>query len=397
MVRKSLNILFINHNMRGYGTYWRCYFLARELSKMGMNVTLITQGKKFEISVYKNAGTFTEFVIPTGRRLLWATIGGMYNSIFTSLKIQDIDIVHIFAASTPPCALPFVVLYFLRKTKNIILDIDDLWTSPYGLSNIHNILIKKLFDLCEKVSYKNSIYITTVTEFLGKLIRSINKKAKILKVPNGVNVEEFYCYKFAKKTFEDYLTFIVFGNTLMSEHVIQILFFLKALEKIFNNSSKIAEVKIIGNITSKIKNLVKSTIHSDNIVIKLINYLPRSNLLRQLQEANIGFIPYSYKPLDLARWPIRIADYIICRVPIISPYVYSESIFALKMYNICSLIPFPFSHNQNIADLKKCLMNAILNSCIFDEYNFEKYANDYSWSKMAQKLLDLYNEIVKIK
>ncbi len=46
-----MDILFLNHNIIGRGTYWRCYHLARALVALGHRVTLVTTVAAYSIAL----------------------------------------------------------------------------------------------------------------------------------------------------------------------------------------------------------------------------------------------------------------------------------------------------------------------------------------------------------
>ena len=48
-----MNILFLNHNVKGKGTYIRCFNFAKHLVRLGHSVVLLTSAPQYMIKPYK--------------------------------------------------------------------------------------------------------------------------------------------------------------------------------------------------------------------------------------------------------------------------------------------------------------------------------------------------------
>lgn len=123
-----MKLLFLNHNVRGRGTYVRAYHLARELVRRGHEVTLVTTSERDRMRIREEDSEGVRVVeVPD---LWWGparTGWDPYNTLrrIRHLRSSTFDLVHAFDSR------PAVVLPALRVAADtgapLVMDWADWW------------------------------------------------------------------------------------------------------------------------------------------------------------------------------------------------------------------------------------------------------------------------------
>jgi hypothetical protein len=130
-------IVFLNHNQEQFGTYYRCFFLAKGLSEKGYKVTMLcASGKDFDLRVRKKRinDRFQIITLPrvkyhtffTGQIELRLPITLLY------ILFARYDMCHAFTVAQPQIGIPAWVAKKIRK-KKLIVDWDDAWGDGFAL------------------------------------------------------------------------------------------------------------------------------------------------------------------------------------------------------------------------------------------------------------------------
>ena len=96
-----MRILFLNHNLIGRGTYWRCFHLARELVKLGEEVTLVSASAEVCRTVRRETREGVSILItprfapPGTHDGGWAPVDILYRLGWIAAK--RFDVIHAFA------------------------------------------------------------------------------------------------------------------------------------------------------------------------------------------------------------------------------------------------------------------------------------------------------------
>jgi len=132
-----MRILYLNHNVENYGTYFRCHHLARGLVRRGHEVTLVCASREDTLGVSKRVeGGLTTVLLPKYK------LGG-FHSLHTLRMFcntayalfSGYDVLHTFAFPLHPMAVPTLAARYLRPGLKLVLDHDDLWKG--GFANQH--------------------------------------------------------------------------------------------------------------------------------------------------------------------------------------------------------------------------------------------------------------------
>jgi glycosyltransferase involved in cell wall biosynthesis len=183
----------------------RSYEFARRWVKAGHKVTVIcgcsirsglvlgkrlTQQKNIEgINVivthieYSNKQSFH-------RRML-SFVCFVFLSTYVGLRIKKADV--IYASSTPlTVGVPAIVLKCLKHIP-FVFEVRDQWPEvPIELEIIKNKIIIKLLLWLEKIIYRSSAAIVTVSEGMAEGVRQVTRNGKpVYVIPNGADLDLF--------------------------------------------------------------------------------------------------------------------------------------------------------------------------------------------------------------
>jgi len=379
-----------NHNIEGFGTYWRCYNLAKALALDGNEVYFFTFSKKIGkklITIEKNAKNLTIIKVNAPYRLLRASIGTIVYSLEFISFIKDLDIVHIFAPAVPPTGTLLFTINLCKKIVkyagvNIFLDMDDLWYPPYGFSQEYIEPLRSLSKALERYSYKSEITAITVpTLFLKKIVESLSKSnIPIIRIPNGVPKINLPAL-INRKIYKDVTRITMIGHTLLKEHFKQILLLIHIVNALTKKLKKVIELHIVSG-NKILASLVKK--EEPNVVF----HGPKSwsEAIKILGSSTYAFIPYSSNPIDLARWPIRLGDYVALRKIILASQVSAEPLMLLKAYGCARLIAM---YDVHLA-LKECQYLVTKPQEFYHNANFNAFIEKYSWRNIARNLYKIY-------
>jgi glycosyltransferase involved in cell wall biosynthesis len=185
-------VLFLNHNYENYGTYFRCFYLGKYLSKKRYRVELVCASKNnFDLRIKSKIinESFRVITLPRIRLHEYHTghsLRGLINSVVIFFK--DYDILHSFAVAQPATAIPTVIAKRF-KDKPIIVDWDDIWGG--GFADYHPSLVRRVVGYLEKNVPKVAEKITVVSELLKEKAEEYGYNLKdVIKIPNGANIDE---------------------------------------------------------------------------------------------------------------------------------------------------------------------------------------------------------------
>lgn len=374
-----MKILFLNHNQEGLGTYWRCRFFGKHLSKRGHKITMIcASGKKFDLLVRKKKinKNFTLITLPRVCYHTYFTGQIIFRLPLTCLLvlILNYDLVCAFAVAQAQIALPALLAKFLRR-KKLIIDWDDLWGG--GFAKVHGGLVEFVLTFFERKTLRFADKITYVSQLIGKEIEKVGLLNRARKFPNGANIEEINPVNREKakeklNLDKDEKYIVSIGNTYTES----LGLFIRA----FNMVSK------------KVKGLTLLLVGSAQVPKNLFPLLgkkvvitgakPYSEIPYWLGAANILVLPMEDNPIEKARFPIRFGDYLCAKRPIVSNAV-GEVKYYLEKYN-CGLVS-----RSNEKDLAAAIIKLYNNPRLGEE--LAKRArnlaeNELSWQKIVKSL-----------
>jgi len=385
-----MKVLVIEPCFVHFGGHNRSRPMCLALSRKNIQVDLLVSGNgNFRPSVRRKKinEKFRQYELPrinlhpylNGRILreliaLWFGIFGKYDIVFARVPAQL------------ESNIPAYLLKLLGK--KVVLDWDDYWIgSP--IFNGHN-LIKKYIRFCETKSPKFFGNMVVISDFLENKAKEWGAK-KILKLINGVVVDEFEC-RDASESFEKlkldknkkYLLSI--GNTYSRDRTC-------LLFEVFGQMRRLdSEIKLICNfnLTDKIKEQNLEGIISKDCLENTIGmgYISHKNLEYCLSISSAAIFLQGKTEDEIACYPVRIGSYLSRGLVIIMNDIGSEAGNTMKKYG-CAII------DKDISILAKKTVDFLNDRELQREMKKRVLLakEDLSWDNLIAKLIDFFENI----
>lgn len=385
-----MKILFLNHNYENFGTFYRCYYLAKYLARSGHLVDLVCASKrKVDLGIRQKviASGFRIITLPRLRIHEYHT-GHFLRALINSgiVMWKNYDVLHSFAVAQPATAIPTVVAK-LFKSKPIIIDWDDAWEE--GLSVEHSWMIAKAIAFLEKQVPKLGDVVTVVSDFLKDtaLKRSYRR---IVKVPNGSNTDEI-------KPFDrdqareilglslDVPLLVSVGHTYNGSLEIMLKAFAMALQKLPH-----MRLHIVGKFGERMNRVIQNfTYLSPNLVFT--GEVPFDRVKLYLAAADCLLLPMEDSIFEKARFPIRFGDYLASGRPIVSNAVGEVKRILEEEKAGISCNP------SDVLAFSEKIVEVMTNPELRRELGIRARitSEHYAWSKLAAQLSQIYEEVAK--
>ncbi|HPD19382.1 MAG TPA: glycosyltransferase, partial [Candidatus Goldiibacteriota bacterium] len=187
-----MKILYLNHNIKGEGTYFRAFNFAKQIVKFGHNVTLITLSpeKLFTSVSYVEDGVR----IIEAPKFLDRTRGGWgpADIIYRTKHcvFNKYDLIHTFAHK-PTVYFPLLKAKFFHKKTIHFADWDDWWGKG-GINSEYRATPETMIEeFLEEYIIKKSDYVTTASLALKKRTTDLKiSQEKIFHIPSGADIEK---------------------------------------------------------------------------------------------------------------------------------------------------------------------------------------------------------------
>lgn len=331
-------ILILNHNHERFGTYFRCYFIAEGLSKIGYKVTMVcASGENLDLLIKKKkiSDNFEIITLPRIKYHKYFSGQAVLRLPLTIILVLfcRFDLLYSFAIALPQIGIPAWIGKKIRG-KKLIIDWDDLWGGGFAVT--HGKIIAKVLTWCERNFIKVADKVTYVSDYLGKEIEKIDPEIIKVKIENGANSKQISVMdkNEVRKKFgyeEDKILAVSIGNTYTASFGLMLEAFKRAKVKIKN-----LRLLLVGSVVIKdeFKDLFKSL--GENVV--LVGSKPYSEIPSYMAIADVLLLPMDNDPIELARFPMRFGDYLCAGRPIVSNAV-GEVKYYLEKYNAGLISP----------------------------------------------------------
>lgn len=386
-----MKILFINHNVEGKGTYWRCFWLAKSLVKLNHDVTILCLQKKRTIKISKN---FIEGIkiyhLPRFADQGIAELPGhllrgvliMVHSLFGKF-----DVIHSFNVASPTCGLPVFPLWFFKKIRliktRLIVDWDDLWGKE-GLTHLNNqgMFAENLAEFLETKIPPLVDKVTVVSEELKKrAVKAGVKVTKIFKIINGANAELIgkYSQRQARKDLgiDEKEKIICFPGVLTINLPLVLSSFKKNLQK--NSKLKLYLLNFLSKDDEKL--ILDSGIEKNILVV---GFKPYDIYLKYVAAANVVLLPRSGHILDRCEFPARLGDFMALGKPIVTNK--SGDVWKILEDNKAGLVANLSDENDFVSKINTLLEDTALVKK-FSQKAMELAKTKYSWDFLAKRLI----------
>lgn len=386
-----MRVLFIEPCFVDFGGYFRAINICSNLSKKGIKVDLLVSSKKdfsFIVKKIKINDNLTQYELPRWNfhfffngRIVRGVIAflfglfGRYNIIHACVPVQ--------LESNIPA-------FFLKILgKKVVMDWDDYWegSSIYG----EYPFMKKYVAFCEQKAPKFFENMVVVSDFLKDLSEKRGAK-KVLKLINGVNLEQFKQYtreegrvKLKLDSTEKYL--LTFGHTYINDRA-YLLF--KAFEEIYKldpsikllfnyDAEKIYKEQRLEDRVSKdcLKNIIN------------VGYIQQEDLGYYLGACDAVIFLMGDADNERACFPIRIGSYLNGEAIIIINDTNSEASNTLKTYD-CAVV------EKEIFTLAKRTIQVLSDEGERRRLkeNIKKAKSEISWENHIDKLIQFYKCVI---
>jgi glycosyltransferase involved in cell wall biosynthesis len=316
-----VKILFLNHNIIGRGTYWRCFHLARALVQGGHEVTLATVSDKVGIRPKQEDKQGVTLVqAPRLRRpgihdggwgledILWRT---------GWISTRRFDIVHAFA-HRPSVALPWIFKRTLSRKGLFLADWDDWWTRGGIITPRRRF---KFFDTAEAVLLEERLPrmargLTVVSTVLrDRATRLGIPEEKILLLPQGADTESIKPRDEAECRQKLGLPRNCPVITFTGYAVWDVKILLEAFSLVRQKQPGCL-LQIIGHDKDELMPRLIA-VSGDKEAVLQQGQVPYSDLSTYLGASTVLVLPMQDRLDNRARWPIKLGDYLAAGRPVV--------------------------------------------------------------------------------
>jgi glycosyltransferase involved in cell wall biosynthesis len=383
-----MKILFSHYGYKDGGGFSRSYQLAKEMVKLGHEVTFITcQYKKFKFPYHKESRddleliSFPEIVpinmIRTGFGLLSILLKIIY------VIFHKYDIVHSDTGHRPSAGIPCKVHRVFHKSKYI-----SEWWDHFGKegqyitrSPFQRLIIGNYDRIFEVLNKKKADGVVALSNFTHqRAIEAGIPKGKISIINGGADINtipyiESNSYKRKYTNSNDLVLGFIGINSLELKDIMPLLEALSELE---------LPIKLIttgGKISSKF--LINNNLCNKIIELGWLDYL---DFAKAITEVDVFVMLQKENLQNKARWPNKIGDYIAAGRPTLVN-IWGE----IEFYKKHSFL-FYFVDWKKDSIIKK-LTELYNNKDDISKNNslIRKFAEEtLSWKCQAEKLADFY-------
>jgi glycosyltransferase involved in cell wall biosynthesis len=313
-----VKILFLNHNIRFRGTWFRCFHLARHLVRLRHEVSIITlspsRRRHGEWSEAEGVRVFeSPRWLPAGKHDGgWAPLD-IVSRVWPTLN-SSWDIIHAFG-HRPNVSVPWYAAKWKGKS-HCAADWCDWWTRGGIITPRRRF---RFLDRCEAMleerSKRAAGIVTVISETLRERARSIGiPEERIVLLPSGSDVEgirdeyRIQCREDLGLTPDlDYVEFV--GYAVWD---LQMLFEAFALVR---RQHPRARLLLVGRDKDRIIPRLREGYPLGATLIE-VGEIPPERLSRVLGAADVHALPLEDTLANRARWPNKLGDYLASGRPV---------------------------------------------------------------------------------
>jgi len=394
-----MKILILNHNQENYGTYHRCFFLAKFMAQQGIHIHMIcASGRNFDFLIRHRFinNHFSLTTLPRFKygRFFTGQLWRMFLSVFQVL-FYKYDILHAFTVAQPQIGIP---AWFAKKVrgKKLVVDWDDLWGG--GFADEHPFPVRNVLTWFEANIPRYADKITYVSEFISTRLQQLEYPInKCVKIPNAngmdININAFiknnnFLSGRKKLGLTEQASLIVsVGNTYVYETQELMC---RTIDWLHKKSSDIKLV-LVGRvqIDPTLRKKYRSLFREKTII--LAGIMDFNKIADFCKPADLLLLPMSNTNLEKARFPMRLGDYLRANRVIVSNAV-GEVLYILKKYKsgVCADPVDP-------VDLGRKILQTFNSPEKSDRYKLgatKAWREEFNWPYITSKLITVYNTLL---
>lgn len=314
-----MNILFLNHNIKGRGTYIRCFQFAKHLVRFGHSVAILTSAPKYTLTPKRD---FTDGVeinyMPDFFPVRLRNGGlGIFDTLMRCLFLlnRSFDIVENFD-HRPAVLYPAIFSKYIKKTP-LISEWTDLHGTGGSMNNrppIIQKLIRPYEDFSEKKSKKLAEKLVVISQGLKERALDLGiPKSKIVHIPGGSDIENIVPRpkNEIRKNFGLPADKKIIAYTAGTHYDIDL--FLNAIYLIQEQRQDV----LLVTTGSVYGDQIKRRLYDPRRVIEF-GFLPYEKYAALLPAVDAFIFPFANSSLNRGRWPNKMGDYMAAGRPTIS-------------------------------------------------------------------------------
>lgn len=318
-----MDILFLNHNVENYGTYFRCLHLARGLTRRGHTVTLLCANRDDTLATTRRVEDgLTTILLPKYRLGGFHTLHTLrmvYNTAY--VLGLDFQVLHSFAFPLHPIAVPTLAAHYLRPGKALVLDHDDLWKG--GFANQHPGPYQRVVGWFNDNLPAMARQCTAASAMLMDSFRAAGvPEERIHNIPNCPTMARSPLTRAQARAHTGLLAdspdtpvVLSMGHTYTES----LFLLLDAFERARTQVSNLT-LAFLGkmHIPDAFERRLAPYLERAGSSIVRLGEKPPADVPAYLAAADALLLPMDDDPIEKARFPIRFGDYLASGVPIVS-------------------------------------------------------------------------------
>lgn len=315
-----MDILFLNHNVENYGTFFRCFHLAKGLTRRGHTVTLLCANREDTLSTTKRVdGGLTTVLLPKYKLRGYHTLHTLrmfYNTAYA--LFSRYDVLHTFAFPLHPMAVPTLAARYLRPGLKLVLDHDDLWKG--GFANQHPGPYQRLVGWFNDNLPCMAKQCTAASAVLMDSFRAAGvAEDGIHYIPNCPTMTRSPLSKPEARAATGLPQDVPLALSMGHTYTESLFILLDAYERA---RAAVPGLKLafLGkmHIPASFEERLKPYLSRAGGDILLLGEKPPTDVPAYLAAADVLLLPMDDDPIEKARFPIRFGDYLASGVPIVS-------------------------------------------------------------------------------
>jgi glycosyltransferase involved in cell wall biosynthesis len=292
------------------------------------------------------------------------------------------DLLHAFTVAQPQIGLPALMGKWGRREK-LIVDWDDLWGG--GFADYHPFPVRQVLGFFERFVPRFADKVTVVSEDLRQRTLALGiAPDRVFKIPNGANIEEVRPLEKREsrqrlELQENGRYLVSIGNTYYSS----LPFLLTAFRRVVQKEPT-AQLLLVGlvEIPADCRGVYEDV--RENTVV--VGSKPFKEMPDYLAAADVLILPMGPEPIEVARYPIRLGDYLAAGRPIVANAV-GEVKLVLEGYR-CGLTS-PVGEPPALAEN---ILRIFADEKLAEELGQRALATAHqlSWEKVTGQLAQVY-------
>lgn len=379
-------------NQTGKGTYWRAYYLGRELAHRGARVTVIATApiERAHFAVRLEEGGRLALVeapdqLHGSLRSGWDVWASLARTLW--LQMGTFDVIHAFECR-PTALLPALHQQFWRNTS-LVIDWCDWFGSGGSVeerpAGVQKILLRPVETFFEQRFRTWANATTVINSFLGAKAQTLGVPAEtITLLPNGCDTSDF---PLTPPDEARAALGLPLGTPLIG--YVGAIFprdaalMAAAFDAVYVQRPD-AKLLVLGYCNVAIERLVQQP----DAVIRT-GGLAEATLRQYLRACTLGWVPLTDSGANRGRWPLKLSTYMAAGIPFVTSDIGDIGAFAQHYPAGLAAAPQPLA----LAAAALMLINDTAQAAAMGVRGRTLAEGELSWARMADQLEQVYRNV----